>query len=82
MSVFPWGRHGERIPLAYLSLSHRKTPKKLMLEAKGRYWKTDSKLYIYVPGGVVTDSQFPLTGSKGRVQIKVEGKRIIVEKTP
>ena len=52
-----------------------------MLEAKGRYWKTDSKLYIYVPGSLVSDSQFPLTGKKGLVQIKVEGKRILVEKT-
>lgn len=53
-----------------------------MLEAKGRYWKTDSKMYIYIPASIVTDSQFPLTGSKGGVQIKVEGKRIVVEKTP
>lgn len=51
-----------------------------MLEGVGRFWKTDTKLYIYVPAGVLTDSKFPLTGKKGNVKIKIEDGKIIVEK--
>jgi hypothetical protein len=52
----------------------------LPLEAKGRYHKTDGKLHIYVPVILAADSQFPLTGQKGDVKIRIEGKRLIVEK--
>ena len=50
-----------------------------MLEGKGKYWKTDNKLYIYVPVQVATDSAFPFKEEKGYLKIKIEGDRLIVE---
>ena len=53
-----------------------------MLEGKGKYWKTDGKLYIYVPVGVAMDSAFPFKREKGYVKIKIEGDKLLVEKLP
>lgn len=53
-----------------------------MLEGKGKFWKTDNKLYIYVPVGVSCDSAFPFKGEKGYLKIKIEGDKLIVEKMP
>jgi len=50
-----------------------------MLEGKGKYWKTDNKLYIYVPVQVATDSAFPFKEESGYLKIKIEGDRLIVE---
>ncbi|MEM3463627.1 MAG: hypothetical protein QXL91_02065 [Candidatus Bathyarchaeia archaeon] len=53
-----------------------------MLEGKGRYWRTNRKLYIYVPAEVVFDSAFPLTEEKGYVKIIIDRdkNRLIIEK--
>jgi hypothetical protein len=51
-----------------------------MLEGKGKFWRTDNKLYIYVPVQVATDSAFPFPEEKGYVKIRIEGEKLIVEK--
>lgn len=51
-----------------------------MLEGKGKYWKTDNKLYIYVPVGVATDSAFPFKEESGYVKVRIDGDRLVVEK--
>lgn len=53
-----------------------------MLEGKGKYWKKDNKLYIYVPVGVATDSAFPFKKEKGQVKIRIEGDILLIEKIP
>ena len=51
-----------------------------MLEGNGKYWKTDGKLFIYVPVGLAMDSVFPFKGEEGYVKIKIEGDKLLVEK--
>jgi hypothetical protein len=51
-----------------------------MLEGKGKYWKQDNKLYVYVPVQVATDSAFPFKEEKGHVKIRIDGDRLVVEK--
>ena len=53
-----------------------------MLEGKGRFWRTNRKLYIYVPAEAVFDSAFPFTEKKGYVKIKIDrvNQRLIIEK--
>lgn len=53
-----------------------------MLEGKGKYWKSENKLYVYVPVGVATDSAFPFKDEKGYVKIRIDGNRLVVEKIP
>jgi hypothetical protein len=50
-----------------------------MLEGKGKYWRTDNKLYIYVPVQVATDSAFPFTGENGYVKVRIDGDRLVIE---
>jgi hypothetical protein len=52
------------------------------LEGKGRFWRTNRKLYIYVPSEVVYDSAFPFPQEKGYVKIRIdkEKNRLIIEK--
>ena len=50
-----------------------------MLEGKGKYWRTDNKLYIYVPVQVATDSAFPFTGENGHVKVRIDGDRLVIE---
>ena len=50
-----------------------------MLEGKGNYWRTDNKLYIYVPVQVATDSAFPFKEEKGKVKIRIDGDRLVIE---
>ena len=49
-----------------------------MLKGKGRFWKTDSKFYIYVPKDIATDSQFPLKENKGNVEIEITSNGLLV----
>jgi hypothetical protein len=49
-----------------------------MLEGKGKYWKSENKLYIYVPVQVATDSAFPFREEKGYLKIRIEGDRLVV----
>lgn len=51
----------------------------MMLEGKGKYWRTDNKLYIYVPVQVATDSAFPFTGENGHVKVRIDGDRLVIE---
>ncbi len=51
-----------------------------MLEGKGKYWKTDNKLYIYVPVQVATDSAFPFREESGYLRIRICGDKLQVEK--
>lgn len=51
-----------------------------MLEGKGKFWRTDNKIYIYVPVQVATDSTFPFRDEKGYVKITIEGDRLVVSK--
>ena len=53
-----------------------------LLEGKGRFWRTDRKLYVYIPTEVVSDSTFPFTQEKGYVKITIdkENNRLIIEK--
>lgn len=53
-----------------------------MLEGKGKYWKSNGKLYIYIPFAVATDSAFPFKGEKGHLRIKIEGEKLLVEEYP
>ncbi|UCH57625.1 MAG: hypothetical protein JSV18_01520 [Candidatus Bathyarchaeota archaeon] len=53
-----------------------------MLQGKGKFYKTDNKLYIYVPVVVATDSAFPFRGESGHVKVKIEGDRLVIEKIP
>ncbi|MDH5200235.1 MAG: hypothetical protein OEW93_05050 [Candidatus Bathyarchaeota archaeon] len=50
-----------------------------MLEGKGKYWKTDNKLYIYVPVQVATDSAFPFKEESGYLKIRICGDKLLVE---
>jgi len=49
-----------------------------MLKGKGRFWKTNSKFYIYIPKDIATDSQFPLKGDKGDVEIQISTDGLLV----
>ena len=50
-----------------------------MLEGKGRYQIAKSKTgIVYIPARISMDSQFPFT-DKQVVNIKVEGKRMVIE---
>lgn len=49
-----------------------------MLEGKGKYWKSENKLYIYVPVQVATDSAFPFREEKGYLKIRIDGDRLVV----
>jgi len=51
-----------------------------MLKGRGRYWKTDSKLYVYIPKDVVADSQFPLKEEKGDITVEISGDALIIRK--
>lgn len=51
-----------------------------MLEGKGKFWRTDNKIYIYVPVQVATDSAFPFREEKGYVKIRIEGDGLVVSK--
>ena len=51
-----------------------------MLEGKGKYWKTDNKLYIYVPVQVATDSAFPFTEESGHLKIRICGDKLLIER--
>jgi hypothetical protein len=51
-----------------------------MLKGKGKYWKSDNKLYIYVPVQVATDSQFPFKEEKGYVTVSIEGEQLTITK--
>lgn len=51
-----------------------------MLEGKGKFWRTDNKIYIYVPVQVATDSAFPFRDEKGYVKIRIDGDRLVVSK--
>ena len=48
------------------------------MEGKGKYWKSENKLYIYVPVQVATDSAFPFREEKGYLKIRIEGDRLVV----
>ncbi len=50
-----------------------------MLEGKGKYWRSNSKLYIYVPFQVACDSAFPFKGEKGYLKIRIEGDKLLIE---
>jgi hypothetical protein len=58
----------------------RKTGQAGMLKARGRYWRVNGRLYVYVPSKVGNDSQCPLTEQKGDVIVRIEKNRVIVEK--
>jgi hypothetical protein len=51
-----------------------------MLKGRGRYWRVNGRLYVYVPSKVGNDSQCPLTEEKGDVIVRIEKNRVIVEK--
>lgn len=51
----------------------------MALEGTGSYQKRGGRYYLYIPSAIGTDSQFPLSGDKGQVKVKVENGKIIVE---
>jgi len=51
-----------------------------MLEAEGRYWRTDGKAYVYLPAAIANDSACPLKGKKGKVKVRIDGDRLVIEK--
>ena len=51
-----------------------------MLTGKGKYWKSDNKLYIYVPVKVAADSQFPFKDEKGYVTVTIDGEQLVIKK--
>lgn len=51
-----------------------------MLWGKGKFWRTDKKLYIYVPVQVATDSAFPFPEENGYVDINIEGEKLVITK--
>ena len=66
--------------LLNISRVERNTGQVGMLEARGRYWRVKGRLYVYVPSKVSNDSQCPLTEQKGDVIVRIEKKKVIVEK--
>jgi hypothetical protein len=51
-----------------------------MLAGKGKYWRSENKLYIYVPVKVAADSQFPFRDEKGYVTVTIDGERLVIAK--
>jgi len=51
-----------------------------MLEGKGRYWRIDKKVYLYLPFEVVVDSTFPLREKKGDVKVRIVGETLVIER--
>jgi hypothetical protein len=47
---------------------------------KGKYWKSDNKVYIYVPVKVAADSQFPFKDEKGYVTVTIDGEQLVITK--
>jgi len=47
---------------------------------RGRNGKTYESPRIYLPTKLTCDSAFPLTGSLVRVRVRVEGRRLLVER--
>ena len=47
---------------------------------KAKVYKTDNRHYVYLPSGLVQDSAFPFDLSKDELQIKIEGRRLVIEK--
>ena len=50
-----------------------------MLEGKGKYWKSENKIYLYIPVQVANDSAFPFKEEKGYVKVKIDGDRLVIE---
>jgi len=50
----------------------------MTLLANGKYYRTDGKLYIYVPNAIANDSQNPLSGKSGKVKIQIQDGKLIV----
>ncbi len=52
----------------------------MTIEGKGRYWRENGRLHIYVPSDVTKDSTFPFPGPKGDCKVRIDGRRLVVEK--
>jgi hypothetical protein len=53
----------------------------MVLEGKGRLYRRNNRVYIYVPSEISIDSAFPFHFEKGDVKIRIDinNKRIIIE---
>jgi len=53
----------------------------LVLEGKGRLYRRNNRVYIYIPAEITLDSAFPFTFEKGSVKIRIDtrNKCLIIE---
>jgi hypothetical protein len=53
----------------------------MVLEGRGRLYRRDNRVYIYIPSEISVDSAFPFQFQKGEVKIKIDtnNKRLIIE---
>jgi len=51
----------------------------VMLEGTTRMYKSDGRHHIYIPAGLVSDSQFPFATEQD-LNIQIDGKRLVIEK--
>ncbi len=52
----------------------------MVLESTGRLYKRGNRVYIYIPSNVSLDSTFPFDFEKGDIKVKIDGKKIVIEK--
>jgi len=52
----------------------------MALEATGRLYRRGNRVYIYIPSSISLDSTFPFDFEKGDVKVKIEGKKVVIEK--
>ena len=51
----------------------------MVLQGETKIYRSNGRQSIYIPAGLVNDSAFPFT-LQDKLQIRVEGERIIIEK--
>jgi len=53
----------------------------MVLEGRGRLYRRDNRVYIYISSEISVDSAFPFQFQKGEVKIKIDtnNKRLIIE---
>ncbi|MEM2111847.1 MAG: hypothetical protein QXX08_08230 [Candidatus Bathyarchaeia archaeon] len=53
----------------------------MVLEGRGRLYRRNKRVYIYVPAEITLDSAFPFTFEKGSVKIRIDTRNrcLIIE---
>jgi len=48
--------------------------------AKAKVYKTDNRHYLYLPTDLIRDSTFPFDLLKDKLEIRIEGDRLVIAK--